>query len=51
MTHLPYVAACYAMALALVVGLAVGARVRLRGARRRLAAIDPRAGNPGEETA
>lgn len=42
MTHLPYVAACYAMALALVAGLAVSARMRLRGTRRRLAAIDPR---------
>ena len=51
MTHLPYVVACYAMALALVVGLAAGARMRLRGARRRLAAIDPRAGSSTEETA
>ena len=44
MTHLPYVAAGYGLALAVLVGLGFGARLRLRAARRRLAAVDPRLG-------
>ena len=44
MTHLPYIAASYGLALFVLVGLGLGARLRLRAARRRLAAIDPRQG-------
>ena len=44
MTHLPYVAATYGLALAVLAGLGGGARLRLRAARRRLSAIDPRMG-------
>ncbi len=42
MTHLPYIAGSYAMALVLGVGFAVDAFLRVRRARRRLEAIDPR---------
>ena len=42
MSHLPFVAAAYALA-ALVTGwLGIGAWVRMGAARRRLQAIDPR---------
>lgn len=44
MTHLPYVAAAYTLGVAIPVALAVSAWQRLRLARRRLAAIDPREG-------
>jgi hypothetical protein len=44
MTHLPFIAASYGLA-ALVLGwLGIGAWLRVGGARRRLAAIDPRRG-------
>ena len=42
MTHLPYIAACFGMGLAVPVTFAVMAWRRLGQAQRRLAAIDPR---------
>ncbi len=42
MTHLPYIAASYAMGLGLPLLLGLLARHRLNRARRMLAAIDPR---------
>ena len=42
MTHLPYIAACFGMGLAVPVTFAVLAWRRLEQARRRLATIDPR---------
>jgi heme exporter protein D len=42
MTHLPYIAATYGLAVLMAVGFALSAWLRLRRARRRLAAIDPR---------
>ena len=42
MTHLPYVAASYGLALLLGAGFAVEAWLRMRRAARRLEAIDPR---------
>ena len=42
MTHTAYLASSYGLALAVLAGLAVSARVRLRSVRRRLAALDPR---------
>lgn len=42
MTHAAYVGACYGLALAVLAGFSVSARVRLSTARRRLAALDPR---------
>lgn len=47
MTHLPYVAASYALAIALLVGLGLAARIRLRAAQRILAQIDPRGRREG----
>ena len=44
MTHLFYIAATYGLALAVLTGLGLGAKLRLRSARRRLAAVDPRQG-------
>jgi uncharacterized membrane protein YbhN (UPF0104 family) len=44
MTHLPFVVSAYFIAIALPVAFAVDAARRLRLARRRLAALDPRAG-------
>ena len=44
MTHLPFIAATYALGLAVPVVFAVGAWRRLALARRRLTAVDPRAG-------
>ena len=43
MTHLPYIAASYALALLIPGAFAVSAWTRMRAAARRLAAIDPRA--------
>lgn len=40
MTHLPYIVASYAVTLAGVLWLGVGARWRLRRATRRLASLD-----------
>ncbi|MBN9562110.1 MAG: hypothetical protein J0H14_15490 [Alphaproteobacteria bacterium] len=44
MTHLPFIAASYALGIAIPVGFAVAAWTRMSAARRRLAAIDPRQG-------
>jgi hypothetical protein len=43
MTHLPFIAASYALGVLVPVGFALAAYLRQRSARRRLAAIDPRA--------
>jgi cytochrome c biogenesis protein CcdA len=42
MTHLPYVAAAYALGVAIPGWLAVAAWMRMAAAKRRLAAVDPR---------
>ena len=42
MTHAPWIAGSYGLAAAVVLWLAAGARLRLRRARRRLAALDGR---------
>lgn len=47
MTHLPYVAASYALGVAVPVAFALAAFLRLGLARRRLAALDPRARDTG----
>ena len=44
MTHLPFIAATYALGLAVPAVFALTAWRRLAQARRRLAAVDPRAG-------
>lgn len=46
MTHLPFIAASYALGILIPAGFALSAFLRLGAARRRLAAIDPRA-RPG----
>jgi heme exporter protein D len=46
-THLPYIAAAYALALGIPVFLTASVTMRLRSARRRLAAIDPRTERTG----
>jgi hypothetical protein len=43
MTHFGFVAASYALALLIPAGFSIAAAMRLATARRRLAAIDPRA--------
>ena len=43
MTHLPYIAASYAIGILLPSGFGIGAWVRASAARRRLLAVDPRA--------
>ena len=43
MTHLPYIMTAYALGVAIPCAFAVAAFLRMRTARRRLAAIDPRA--------
>ena len=42
MTHIGFIAASYGLAILVPAGFAVAASLRLRDARRRLAAIDPR---------
>jgi hypothetical protein len=42
MTHLPYIAASYVLALGVPLFFAIGTAFRLRYAKRRLAVIDPR---------
>ena len=42
MTHLPYIAAAYALGVLVPATFATGAFLRMRAAQRRLAAIDPR---------
>ncbi len=44
MNHLPYIAAAYGLTAAVIVWLSFDAALRIGRARRRLAAIDPRAG-------
>jgi hypothetical protein len=46
MTHLPFIAAAYALGILVPASFAVSAFLRVGAARRRLAAIDPR-GRPG----
>ena len=43
MDHLPYIVAAYGVTLAAAIGFGVDAWLRTGRARRRLAAIDPRA--------
>ena len=43
MTHLPYIIAAYGLSLAVPLVFAVAAQTRLSRARKRLAALDPRA--------
>ena len=47
MTHLPYIVASYALGVLIPAAFAVAAFLRMRGAQRRLAAIDPRVNRPG----
>jgi len=42
-THLPYIVAAYAAGVLLPASFGLAAFLRMRSARRRLAAIDPRA--------
>jgi len=42
MTHLPYIAASYALAVLIPAAYALAAVARLRTAKRRLAALEPR---------
>ena len=42
MTHLPYIAAAYALGVLIPIGYAIAAVTRLGTAKRRLAALDPR---------
>ena len=42
MTHLPFIAAAYGLTLAVSLWLSLGAAFRVKRARRRLAAVDPR---------
>jgi len=42
MTHLPYIAASYGLAVVMAGAYALSAYLRMGAARRRLAAIDPR---------
>jgi heme exporter protein D len=43
MTHLPYIASAYGLTVLVAGGFALSAWTRMRRARRRLAALDPRA--------
>ena len=47
MTHLPYIVAAYALGVMIPGAFAASALVRMRAARQRLAAIDPRV-NPSQ---
>jgi len=49
MNHLPYVAASYALGVLVPLVLGLAAFARMGSARRRLAAIDPRANRPGAD--
>ncbi|MEA2736695.1 MAG: hypothetical protein QOH05_2 [Acetobacteraceae bacterium] len=42
MTHLPYIAAAYVIAVGVPLALSIEALLRARSARRRLQAVDPR---------
>jgi hypothetical protein len=50
MTHLPFIAASYALGLLIPSALGITAFVRMRSAKRRLAAIDPRANRATTQT-
>lgn len=47
MTHLPYIVASYALGVLVPGAYTLAAALRLRRARRRLAAVDPRQGARG----
>ncbi|MBN8871331.1 MAG: hypothetical protein J0H67_00705 [Rhodospirillales bacterium] len=47
MTHLPFIVASYALGVAIPIGFGLAAFLRMGRARRRLAAIDPRARRGG----
>jgi hypothetical protein len=47
MTHLPFVAASYALGVVIPLLFGIAAFTRMGTARRRLAAIDPRVSRPG----
>lgn len=47
MTNLPYIAASYAIGIVVPAAFAISAWLRAGAARRKLAAIDPRAHRPG----
>ena len=47
MTHLPFVAAAYTLGVLVPAAFAADAWARMRAAKRRLAAIDPRRGRRG----
>ena len=47
MTHLPYIVAAYALGVVIPGTFAIAALLRMRTARRRLAAVDPRVKSPG----
>ncbi len=49
MTHLPFVAGAYGLTVAVGAWLSVGAALRLRRTRRRLAAVDPRGPGRSQE--
>jgi len=46
-THLPFIAASYGLGVLIPIGFALAAVLRMRSARRRLAAIDPRVNRKG----
>jgi hypothetical protein len=47
MTHLPFIAASYALGVLIPLLFGIAAFTRMGTARRRLAAIDPRVNRPG----
>ena len=47
MTHLPFIAASYGLAAAVVVAYSAGAALRLRRSARRLRVLNPRAAGQG----
>ena len=47
MTHLPYIVAAYALGVVIPGTFAIAALLRMRTARRRLAAVDLRVKSPG----
>jgi hypothetical protein len=51
MNHLPFIAASYALGILIPAGFGLAAYLRMASARRRLAAIDPRANRPAQESA
>ena len=51
MTHLPFIAASYALGVLVPLVFGIAAFTRMGSARRRLAAIDPRANRSGSAAA